>query len=168
MYDARLISNFVLVNYDANKYSISNKKLNKLLYILNGASLGGAGCRLISNPLEAWRHGPVYRVVYDEFKSYGARPIEGLALAFDFRVGRLSIADPSEVSVRHQKWIATILSRFIEVPANELERESHVRNGPWWKTYYGANCDPLGRISDSDIASHFSKMDWVTRIPLAH
>ncbi len=51
---------------------ISNLKLQKLLYYAQGFCLALTGNPLFSEPLEAWTHGPVVRVVYDRFKNYGS------------------------------------------------------------------------------------------------
>lgn len=54
---------------------ITNLKLQKLLYYAQGAYLALKKEPLFKEELEAWKHGPVIKKVYDEFKSYGANPI---------------------------------------------------------------------------------------------
>src|SRR5688572_18511108 len=51
--------------------SISNLKLQKLLYYAQGFHLAEHGRALFEERIEAWQHGPVIPTVYPEFKDYG-------------------------------------------------------------------------------------------------
>ena len=155
MYDARLISNYILTRHSAAEFSISNKKLNKILYFLHGHYIATKGARLIENPFEAWRHGPVCRVVYDEFKKFGASPIKDLAIYFDYCLGREAIADPNCIAPSDRSWIDDILRRYISLSANQLELTSHEMGSPWWEVYHGAAQNPLGRIPDALTEKYF-------------
>jgi len=55
--------------------SITHLKLQKLLYYAQGFSLALYGESLFEEPIEAWEHGPVIRVLYDQYKGLGANPI---------------------------------------------------------------------------------------------
>ncbi len=65
------------INYaHDNDQSISNLKLQKLLYYVQAAflvSTGVEGC--FRDPILCWRHGPVIKRVYDEYSRYGADEI---------------------------------------------------------------------------------------------
>jgi len=52
--------------------SVTNLKLQKLLYYTQGFSLAIYGKPLFKEKILAWQHGPVVREVYDEYKEYGA------------------------------------------------------------------------------------------------
>ncbi len=54
---------------------ISNLKLQKLLYYLQGYWLAVFDKPLFDDEIEAWMYGPVVPAVYDCFKSYGAGAI---------------------------------------------------------------------------------------------
>ena len=56
--------------------SISNLKLQKLVYYAQGFSLALHGKPLFSEAIEAWAHGPVVPELYQKYKSYGCRGIE--------------------------------------------------------------------------------------------
>lgn len=158
MYDARLISNYILTQYDADIWSISNKKINKILYFLHGHYLADKGVRFIENPFEAWRHGPVCRVVYEEFKKFGPSPIKDLAVYFDFVAGRQAIADPDQILEGDKIWINSRIGHFLCLSADALELRSHEVGSPWWEVYHGASKNPLGRIPDSLTEQHFEKL----------
>lgn len=51
--------------------TMSNLKLQKLLYYAQGYHLAVHGEPLFDDPIEAWQHGPVVPSVYHEFKEYG-------------------------------------------------------------------------------------------------
>lgn len=55
--------------------SISNLKLQKLLYYAQGFHLAVFGEPLFPEAIKAWAHGPVVPQVYHEYKDFGARPI---------------------------------------------------------------------------------------------
>ncbi len=55
--------------------TISNLKIQKLLYYAQGFHLALFGRALFDEPIEAWRHGPVVRQVYAEYADYGSGSI---------------------------------------------------------------------------------------------
>lgn len=56
--------------------SITNLKLQKLLYYLQGFWLAYYGVPLFDDDIEAWMYGPVVPRVYEAFKERGKRAIE--------------------------------------------------------------------------------------------
>ncbi|MHB1664947.1 MAG: Panacea domain-containing protein [bacterium] len=55
--------------------TISNLKIQKLVYYAQGFYLALYGKPLFNEKIEAWMHGPVVPVLYDEFKNYGSSSI---------------------------------------------------------------------------------------------
>jgi uncharacterized phage-associated protein len=55
--------------------SISNLKLQKLLYYAQGFHLASVGKPLFPETIKAWAHGPVVPQVYHDYKEYGSNPI---------------------------------------------------------------------------------------------
>ena len=55
--------------------TISNLKLQKLLYYMQGFHLAFFGEPLFNEPIEAWTYGPVVPVVFQEFKKFQKRAI---------------------------------------------------------------------------------------------
>ncbi|MCA9923916.1 MAG: SocA family protein [Anaerolineales bacterium] len=51
--------------------SISNLKLQKLLYYAQGYCLAKLDKPLFDAPIESWQHGPVVKEVYHTYKTYG-------------------------------------------------------------------------------------------------
>jgi len=55
--------------------SITNLKLQKLLYYTQGFHLALYGERFFEEDIHAWQYGPVVPIIYDAFKQKGAEPI---------------------------------------------------------------------------------------------
>jgi len=155
-YDARYIANFILMKFDATSYLISNKKINKLIYICHGHFLAELHRSIIRNHVEAWEHGPVYRVVYDSFKKFEFRPIKDLAEYYDFRKGHQVIADPSCLSIGDQEFLYATCSKYIDFSANELEKLTHDPSGPWAEVFLGNRKSWSNRICTTEIGRYFS------------
>lgn len=63
--------------------SISNMKLQKLLYYAQGFALAILGKPLFEDDFEKWAYGPVLPVVYNKYKAFGSEAIprpEGASL----------------------------------------------------------------------------------------
>lgn len=57
--------------------------LQKLLYFAQGFQKAFTNIFLFKEDCEAWVHGPVYRNVYEKYRSYGYNPIEEKELSFE-------------------------------------------------------------------------------------
>lgn len=64
-----------LVNADAGD-SLSNLKLQKLVYYAQGFHLALFDVPLFAERIEAWQYGPVVPEMYHEFKKFGAGPVQ--------------------------------------------------------------------------------------------
>ena len=74
-YDPRAIANHFLKIASERNAALSPMKIQKLVYFANGWNLAIRGKRLIDEDVEAWRHGPVIRSLYREFREYGNQDI---------------------------------------------------------------------------------------------
>lgn len=83
MHDARAIANFLLDYADAEGKNLTIMSLLKIIYFAHGWHLAKFGQPLIRNPFEAWHNGPVVRAVYDCFRRYGSKVIDGRATKFN-------------------------------------------------------------------------------------
>ncbi len=57
--------------------------LQKLLYYSQGFNKAFSNVFLFSEDCEAWVHGPVYRYVYDKYRSFGCDPITDREFSFE-------------------------------------------------------------------------------------
>jgi uncharacterized phage-associated protein len=73
---AQDVANYFLAQVDEEcGDSISNLKLQKLLYYAQGFNLAITGKPLFDEPIINWRHGPVVEDLYHAYKHYGSHPI---------------------------------------------------------------------------------------------
>lgn len=56
-------------------YGLSNRELQKLLYLAQGFYIARTGEPLFVEDFHAWRHGPVHSGIYHKFKAYGYQSI---------------------------------------------------------------------------------------------
>lgn len=105
--------------------TISNLKLQKLLYYAQGISLAANGKPIFEEAIEAWRHGPAVPGVYREYKKYGYQAIER-PMDVDF-----SIYDAESRAVLDDVW-----STYGQFSAWRLAQMTHVEP-PWKQTEQG-------------------------------
>ena len=74
-YTAMQIAAEVVRQYHEKGKSITNLKLQKVLYYIQVKCLQKNGVPAFEDNIEAWRHGPVVRDVYNAFCAYIANPI---------------------------------------------------------------------------------------------
>ena len=143
-----------IASYFLSKESMSNKKLNKLLYyayswtltLLNDAE-EGISRRLFDDKFEAWVHGPVCPNIYHQYKVYGWDNI------------------PKYVDCKHKlpEQIVDVLEgvwkEYSKYSADQLESISH-QESPWREQRVGLNpFDPCNaELDDNSIYNFYIKM----------
>ncbi len=76
MITARDVANYFLSLVDEDQGdSISNLRLQKLMYYAQGYFLALKDRPLIHEEFEAWEHGPVIPGLYNSFRQHGAEPL---------------------------------------------------------------------------------------------
>jgi uncharacterized phage-associated protein len=75
-YDARAIANFLLDYAAAKEQPVTIMSLLKILYFAHAWHLAKCGRPLTGQPFEAWKYGPVSRVVHEQFEGNGSCPIQ--------------------------------------------------------------------------------------------
>ena len=132
---------------------LSPMKLLKLVYIGYGWVLAILDQKLFNEDICAWDHGPVVRSLYDEFKHFGARPIDAPSIDFDLETGDLMIpripSDDEETNVVLDK----VWNVYKHFSAGALRYKTHEEGTPWSIVY---NTEGRGApIPDELIADHF-------------
>lgn len=99
--------------------AVTNLKLQKLLYYMQGFHLAFFGAPLFNEAIEAWTYGPVVPVVFQEFRKYKKRAInpdnyhDGLVL-----------------SDEQQRMFDMVYSEYNRFSAVTLMKMTHTE-GPW-------------------------------------
>ena len=154
-YSPQHVANFMLDRAEKEDREISPMKLLKLVYIGYGWVLAILNTKLFDEPIYAWRHGPVIRSLYDEFKHHRANAIDLPALQFDLDTMEVAIPripnDDDETNV--------VLERVWEIykhfSAGSLRNKTHERGSPWHQVYNDGERDIV--IPDELIQPHFNK-----------
>ncbi|MFV0458638.1 MAG: Panacea domain-containing protein [Actinomycetales bacterium] len=125
-HSAREIANWLLVWAEQNEATMSNLKLQKLLYYAQGHYLGAHGEPLFDEPIEAWAHGPVVRTVYHDLKRYGNGAID-----VDAEVGDSFDWDDYRDVEQH---LMRVWNTYGQFEAWALRNRTH-REEPWKSTF---------------------------------
>jgi len=158
-YDVRAIANLVLDEAERAGYSVSNMKINKIVYFLHVDYLVTFGGPLVSAKIEAWEHGPVFRELYHTFKEFGEAAIDNRACVVEPTTGRRKIA-AALLDKRDFDFLRFGISRYVPMSAAALRAESHVEGGPWDQVWnHDSVANPSMKITDESI------LDWYGRSP---
>jgi uncharacterized phage-associated protein len=115
---ASQIADVILVKASKKGQLVSNLKLQKLLYYVQGHHLAKLGKPAFSDKIKAWSHGPVVPVVYHRFKAYSWHDIDEIPK---------DVPHLPEPTNRIINWV---LSRYLGLSGVELEDMTHAER-PW-------------------------------------
>ncbi|WP_266202851.1 Panacea domain-containing protein [Pontibacter kalidii] len=72
MLTAKDIAEYLLRLSDSEASDITNLKIQKLLYYVQGFNLAMHGEKMFNDPIEAWQYGPVVADLYHAYKGNGS------------------------------------------------------------------------------------------------
>ena len=143
---------------------ITPMQLQKLTYIAHGWNYAINGGPLVTEPVEAWLYGPVYRNLYDHAKFFGREPIGRLITPDDesavrfFLEGMRRDAPPyrADLAPREGQVVQHVWGRYGSLSAARLVELTHQRGTPWDMTYRDGGLNLP--ISEDLIRSHFEDL----------
>ena len=103
----------------------------KLVYLCHGWTLGLYDRPLITEPVEAWRYGPVVPSTYHTYKAFGGSPITVV---------------PTDCSThmtdQQNSLVGAVLDAYSEYTPLQLSDITHQPGTPWYETYFrwGEGC----------------------------
>jgi uncharacterized phage-associated protein len=103
--------------------SVSNLKLQKLMYYAQGYHLAMHNRPLFGEQIEAWQHGPVVRSLYRSLKQHGAEPIPPAE----------HVPDQSRFESTERSFIEEMWEMFGQFSATKLRSMTH-EESPWKTT----------------------------------
>lgn len=132
--------------------------LLKILYFAHAWHLAKYDEPLVGQPFEAWKYGPVSRVVYDQIKKFGSQPIIEKLEKFDPRRGAYVEAEAS-LSDDKKKFLSDIFRYYSNFSPFQLSDLTHEVDGPWGKVWNAAEKEavPGMFIPDDMIKRWFEK-----------
>ena len=133
---------------ELSRWSLTNLKLQKLLYIAHMIWLGRTGQPLIREGFEAWDYGPVCPVVYHRAKCFGARRIENV-----FH----SVPDLDDDQV--EELLKDVVDKLGDASPGKLVAITHWERGAWAK-HYRPGIKGI-KIPESDILEEYR--EWFQR-----
>lgn len=141
------IAQYVIKTFHERGDLITNLKLQKLLYYVEGWYLGLNNQRIFEEDFEAWVHGPVLPSVYQKYKKYKWNPISE------------DINPTNEIYESMQKHVDKILDVYGMDTAWELERRTHLED-PWKFARGNIPSDEESEtiITKASMQSFFSKL----------
>lgn len=143
MYKAVDVAKYIIWYCKQQGYSISNLKLQKILYFVQAAFLVDHNRQCFAEQIEAWDFGPVVPEVYHHFKIFGSSDIP----AFE-GLNKKTIIKRSE-----RKIINEMVDQCAEYSASSLVEITHHQD-PWCKAYKkGRN----NIISNESIRKYFNE-----------
>ena len=139
IYSANDIAAFVLSRVDPQDNDVSNMKLQKLCYYMQGLATAMRGVPLFRDPLYAWDHGPVVPHLYQQYRVNRALPIPAVRTFDD------SIFEDAD-----RQALNDIYDYYGQFSAWRLRNMSHA-DRPWIDAY---NRDDK-EISVDELVSYF-------------
>lgn len=148
------IANFyVQMSNDLPETDITNLKLNKLCYYVQGWSLAKLGHPMFSDDIQAWKYGPVVPDVYHTYKVCGNNAIAEPADRFD----------ESRLSTDELNLLIDVFMTYGKYSPGELVSMTHAAGGPWNQVYVeGEN----NRITNDILEKYFSESNELETLNL--
>ena len=125
--DVFAVANFFLSKKD---HSLDNLKLNKIVYISLGFSLGLKDFNLFDDDVQAWRFGPVIPELYYHFKEFQAFIIDRLANNFS-----KPQIDKEEIGIK--EILQTVWNIYRSKTGSSFIEMTHQSGTPWASVYNG-------------------------------
>ena len=141
-HDSRQIANWFIRRSSSEGMPISIMKVLKLVYMAHGWCLAVLDRPLFPDYVEAWTYGPVVPAVYYAFrhdKTYNLSPFEMEEKPFEPNI---------------EKLLDEVWDMYKLKSAIQLSNLTHVKNGPWGKTYVGLKRNN-GVIPNKMIQEHY-------------
>lgn len=143
MYNALDIAKYIICYAYEKGVTITNLKLQKLLYYAQAWYLVNFGTALFDDKIEAWQFGPVVPSVYNEFKSFGRNPIE----LTDYECTNI-ISDETCIN-----YLDEFCEHFMKYSSTDLVSMTH-NEEPWKKAYLSDNKE----IKPEILKEYYSKL----------
>lgn len=155
-YDSRAVANFLLDYGETRRRPLTVMSLLKILFFAHAWHLVKTGKPLVGQPFEAWKYGPVSRVVYDQLKSSGANPIRSRAKALNLASAQYEVASHEHIEAATVELLRHVFDYYSQFHAFRLSDLTHEAGSPWDKVWSEAT----RRAVPGMVISNESIRDW--------
>lgn len=139
--NAIFLSNYVISLFEERNIPVTNLKLQKVLYYIQGYFYKNFGKSAFSDEIYNWQYGPVVPVVYYQYNDFGSTPLKS----------RFSLEDCS-ISDCEKRLITLIVDKCANISTSKLVSMTHSEN-PW------KSSDPGNIIGKNSIEMFFKYND---------
>ena len=163
-FSAASVANEFLRLANRDRKRITPLKMQKLVYFAHGWYLAVTGEPLLTEPIQAWKYGPVIPTLYREFKECGSSPIEFPATRQIPGTGSVIAkleqeGDAADIDLA-RKVIERVWDQYGHYSAAQLTSLTHNEGSPWDLV---PNKDELGvEISNMSIRDYFVRTAQTT------
>lgn len=119
MSTAAKVVEYIIYEAQKRKNPITNTKLQKLLYFVQGSYLAKHNKKAFEDNIIAWKYSPVVKDIYYKYSLYGAEPIITVK-KYD-----------SKISLMLTNAIDIVLESFLDVNQTDLIEETIKPGSPW-------------------------------------
>ncbi|MCO6415163.1 DUF4065 domain-containing protein [Siccirubricoccus sp. KC 17139] len=158
-YDARAVANALLDLAGERGIPLTHMAVHKIIYYAHGWYSARHGKPLVRQEFEAWKDGPVLRLVWESLREAGSKPVTERATRFDPVRQVREVVKPN-LDANDHRFLGDILSAYGHIHAFELSEMTHAPGGPWDAVWNAPNRKvTLGmRIPHDAIRKHFQKV----------
>ena len=147
-YDARVVANEFLRIARERGRPLTNMQLQKLVYIAHGYTLAILHEPLVKQDIEAWRYGPVIRVVYDALRKYGS----------GFVTEYIRVYSRESLPETHREIIQAVEESYSRFSGAQLSTMTHKADTPWAKNYDEGSFWNTQPIPREDIETYYVEL----------
>lgn len=138
MYKAIDVANYIIGYTNKLNEPITNLKLQKMLYFIQGFSYSRLDKAFISDDFEAWAYGPVVRDVYVEFSRYGSLLINKF---YNSNYENIFFED------NDKRFLDNMIKSLNKYSTSKLVSASHAKGSPWDLSYIEGNKSVISKES---------------------
>lgn len=146
------LANFFIDKAKAEKISMTNLKLQKLMFIGYGWVTALTDKDLTDGEgFQAWQHGPVLPSIYHQMKRYGDGQIKESATDYDSEDNKIyipTIQNETTIGILEKVW-----DIYKEFSAWSLRGLTHEKGSPWDKVY--SHSSWFTEISKPDVEKYY-------------
>jgi uncharacterized phage-associated protein len=142
---AKGVANLFLDFAQETSGTIDPLEMQKLVYLGEGWHLALLDSSLVIEQFEAWKRGPVVPALYHGLKGFGAGPIQGRLMEFDYGLNRVTQA-PRPNTPDSRGLVKEVWSVYRRYTGGQLVAITHEPGSPWDVTWRQANRAPDARI----------------------
>jgi len=161
-YPSKAVANWILTRFVKDKRPITQLQLQKLAFIAHGWHLAtDPDCDgLLAESVKAWKYGPVFPSLREEFADCGSAPITRLANDWmwddQFVTPSLDEYDPEDWEIRLLEWV---YKRYGGFSGAKLIDITHRTGTPWYNATKGGTDIPQNlTIPNEDIRKFYVKL----------